>query len=140
MMDREDMISRFATFLREYKDDDGNPVYLNRLKDLITVVPRRSLRIDWAHLNSFDPELAQELLENPEEVLMAGEDAIQIVLREDLMYSEEFKVHARFYNLPHTLLVKELGFRDPTRTLSSQLNATPAEAETLSSMSIRAAS
>ncbi|MCD6523759.1 MAG: DNA replication protein, partial [Thermococcus sp.] len=108
-MDREDMISRFATFLREYKDDDGNPVYLNRLKDLITVVPRRSLRIDWAHLNSFDPELAQELLENPEEVLMAGEDAIQIVLREDLMYSEEFKVHARFYNLPHTLLVKELG-------------------------------
>ncbi|WP_048811351.1 DNA replication licensing factor [Thermococcus gammatolerans] len=108
-MDREDMISRFATFLREYKDDDGNPIYLNRLKDLLTVVPKRSLTIDWAHLNSFDPELAQELLENPEEVLMAGEDAIQIVLREDLMYSEELKIHARFYNLPHTLLVKELG-------------------------------
>ncbi|EEB74035.1 LAGLIDADG family homing endonuclease [Thermococcus sp. AM4] len=108
-MDREDMISRFATFLREYKDDDGNPVYLNRLKDLLTVVPKRSLTVDWAHLNSFDPELAEELLENPEEVLMAGEDAIQIVLREDLMYSEELKIHARFYNLPHTLLVKELG-------------------------------
>lgn len=108
-MEREEMISRFATFLREYKDDEGNQVYLNKLKDLLTVTPKRSLSIDWTHLNSFDPELAEELINNPEEVLASGEDAIQIVLREDLMYSGELKVHARFFNLPHTLLVKELG-------------------------------
>ncbi len=108
-MDREEIIERFARFLREYKGDDGSPVYLNRLRDLLTVTPKRSLPIDWANFNSFDPELAEELLENPEEVLAAGEDAIQIVLREDLMYSGELKVHARFYNLPRTLLVKELG-------------------------------
>ena len=108
-MDREEAIERFARFLREYKGDDGSPVYLNRLRDLLTVTPKRSLPIDWANFNSFDPELAEELLENPEEILAAGEDAIQIVLREDLMYSGELKVHARFYNLPRTLLVKELG-------------------------------
>ncbi|WP_088857458.1 LAGLIDADG family homing endonuclease [Thermococcus profundus] len=108
-MEREEMISRFTSFLREYKDDEGNSVYIGKLKDLLTVTPKRSLTIDWTHLNSFDPELAEELLNSPEEVLAAGEDAIQIVLREELMYTGELKVHARFFNLPHTLLVKELG-------------------------------
>ncbi|WP_456421771.1 LAGLIDADG family homing endonuclease [Thermococcus sp.] len=109
-MDREEMISRFARFLREYVDDDGNEVYINRLKDLLTVIPKRSLAIDWAHLNSFDPELAEELLKNPEEAIASCEDAIQIILREPpLLVDRDFKVHARFYNLPHTLLVKELG-------------------------------
>lgn len=109
-MDREEMISRFAKFLREYVDDDGNEVYINRLKDLLTVTPRRSLAIDWAHLNSFDPELADELINNPEEAIASCEDAIQIILREPpLLVERDLKVHARFYNLPHTLLVKELG-------------------------------
>ncbi|NJE49265.1 AAA family ATPase [Thermococcus sp. 9N3] len=109
-MDREEMISRFAKFLREYVDDDGNEVYINRLKDLLTVTPKRSLAIDWAHLNSFDPELAEELLNNPEEAIASCEDAIQIILREPpLLVERDLKVHARFYNLPHTLLVKELG-------------------------------
>jgi len=81
-MDREEMISRFAKFLREYVDDEGNEVYINRLKDLLTVTPKRSLAIDWAHLNSFDPELAEELLNNPEEAIASCEDAIQIILRE----------------------------------------------------------
>lgn len=109
-MDREDMIERYARFLREYVDDSGNEVYLNKLKDLLTVTPRRSLSIDWTHLNSFDPELAEELLKNLEDSILAAEDAIQIVLREPpLLREEEFKVHARFFNLPRTLLVKELG-------------------------------
>ncbi|WP_297475244.1 LAGLIDADG family homing endonuclease [Thermococcus sp.] len=108
-MDREDMIGRYARFLREYVDDEGREVYLNKMKDLLTLTPKRSLAIDWTHLNSFDPELAAELLENPEESILAAEDAIQIVLREQLLKEEEFKVHARFFNLPKTLLVKELG-------------------------------
>ncbi|HDZ35336.1 MAG TPA: cell division protein, partial [Thermococcus sp.] len=109
-MDREDMIERYARFLREYVDDEGKEVYLNKLKDLLTVSPKRSLEIDWTHLNSFDPELAEELLKNPEESILAAEDAIQIVLREPpIEKKEEFTAHARFYNLPKTLLVKELG-------------------------------
>ncbi|WP_457751763.1 AAA family ATPase [Thermococcus sp.] len=109
-MDREDMIERFASFFRNYADDRGSEVYINKLKDLLTVIPKRSLTIEWTHLNSYDPELAEELLNNPEEAIEAAEDAIQIVLREPpIEKKEEFKVHARFYNLPKTLLVKELG-------------------------------
>ncbi|NJE05911.1 helix-turn-helix domain-containing protein [Thermococcus sp. M36] len=109
-MDREDMIERYARFLREYVDDEGREVYLNKLKDLLTLTPRRSLPIDWTHLNSFDPELAGELLNSPEESILAAEDAIQIVLREPpILKEEEFKIHARFHNLPHTFMVKELG-------------------------------
>lgn len=109
-MDREEMIKRFVDFLRGYADDKGNEVYISKLKDLLTVIPKRSLTIDWTHLNSYDPELAEELINNPEETLEAAEDAIQIVLREPpIEKREEFKVHARFFNLPKALLVKELG-------------------------------
>ncbi|WP_258083098.1 LAGLIDADG family homing endonuclease [Thermococcus thermotolerans] len=109
-MDREEMIERFARFFREYVDDHGKQVYINKLIELLTVTPKRSLTIDWAHLNSIDPELALELRTNPEEAILAAEDAIQIVLREPpILRKKELKIHARFYNLPHTLLVKELG-------------------------------
>jgi len=108
-MDREEMIERYARFFREYVDDEGKEVYINKLRDLLTITPKRSLPIDWMHLNSYDPELANELIENPEESVSAAEDAIQIVLREPpILKKEEFKIHARFFNLPNTLLVKEL--------------------------------
>ena len=106
---REVLLERFTKFLREYKDSEGNLVYVNKLKDLLTVVPRRSLEIDWAHLNSFDPELGEEVIENPEETITVAEDAIQLVLKEDLLREKPIKVHARFFNIPSTLLVKDIG-------------------------------
>ncbi|WP_457753311.1 LAGLIDADG family homing endonuclease [Thermococcus sp.] len=108
-MDKEEMISRFVNFLREYSDDKGSKIYLNKISDILTVTPKRSVSINWEHLNGFDPELAQELLENPEETLLAAEDALQIILQEEFFKKEPLKIHARFYNLPKTLLVKELG-------------------------------
>lgn len=108
-MDKEEMINRFVSFLREYSDDKGNKVYLNKISDILTVIPKHSISINWEHLNGFDPELAQELLENPEETLLAAEDALQIILQEEFFKKEPLKIHARFYNLPKTLLVKELG-------------------------------
>ncbi|WP_056934955.1 LAGLIDADG family homing endonuclease [Thermococcus barophilus] len=108
-MDKEEMISRFVNFLREYSDDKGSKVYLNKISDILTVTPKRSVSINWEHLNGFDPELAQELLENPEETLLAAEDALQIILQEEFFKKEPLKIHARFYNLPKTFLVKELG-------------------------------
>ncbi|NJE07179.1 helix-turn-helix domain-containing protein [Thermococcus sp. M39] len=108
-MDKEEMINRFVSFLREYSDDKGNKVYLNKISDILTVIPKHSISINWEHLNGFDPELAQELLDNPEETLLAAEDALQIILQEEFFRKEPLKLHARFYNLPKTLLVKELG-------------------------------
>ncbi|KPU62348.1 hypothetical protein EP1X_09300 [Thermococcus sp. EP1] len=108
-MDRQDMIERFVKFLKEYADDEGNQIYLNKIRDILTVIPRRSIGISWEHLNAFDPELAEELLESPEEVILAAEDAIQIILQEEFFRKEPFKIHARFFELPKTYLVKELG-------------------------------
>ncbi|NJE26684.1 helix-turn-helix domain-containing protein [Thermococcus sp. MV5] len=108
-MDRQDMIERFVKFLKEYADDEGNQIYLNKIRDILTVIPRRSIGISWEHLNAFDPELAEELLESPEEVILAAEDAIQIILQEEFFRKEPFTIHARFFELPKTYLVKELG-------------------------------
>ena len=108
-MDKEDMIGRFVKFLREYTDDSGNKIYLDEIRDVLTVVPRRYIGISWEHLNAFDPELAGELIDNPEEVILAAEDAIQIVLQEDFFRKEPFLIHARFHGLPKSYLVKELG-------------------------------
>jgi len=36
-MDRQDMIERFVKFLKEYTDDEGNRVYLNKIRDILTV-------------------------------------------------------------------------------------------------------
>ncbi|WP_087037292.1 LAGLIDADG family homing endonuclease [Thermococcus litoralis] len=108
-MDKEEMIERFVKFLREYTDDSGNKVYLDEIRDVLTVVPRRYIAINWEHLNAFDPELAGELIDNPEEVILAAEDAIQIILQEDFFRKEPFLIHARFHGLPKSYLVKELG-------------------------------
>ncbi|RLF77688.1 DNA replication protein, partial [Thermococci archaeon] len=106
-MEKEEMIKGFIEFLRNYADSKGNKVYISKINDLLTVTPKKSLDIDWSHLNAFNPPLAQELIENPEEVLLAAEDAIRTILLED--FDEEMALHARFYSLPQTLLVKELG-------------------------------
>ncbi len=108
-MDRQDMIERFVKFLKEYTDDEGNRVYLNKIRDILTVTPKRSITISWEHLNAFDPEVAEELTTTPEEVISAAEDAIQIVLQEEFFRKEPFMIHARFFELPKTYLVKELG-------------------------------
>ncbi|AHF79574.1 LAGLIDADG family homing endonuclease [Thermococcus paralvinellae] len=107
-MDKEEMIKGFLEFFNSYSDERGNKVYLNKIKDLLTIIPKRSLSINWAHLNSFNPELAKCLINNPEEVILAAEDAIRTILQEKFM-EEDLHIHARFYNLPKTLLVKELG-------------------------------
>ncbi len=107
--ERDALMDGFVRFLRGYKDSEGNLIYLNKLKDLLTVVPRRSLEIDWTHLNSFDPELGESVIESPEETIATAEDAIGVVMKEDLLREKPPNVHARFFNLPETLLVKNIG-------------------------------
>ncbi|MFA4701288.1 minichromosome maintenance protein MCM [Pyrococcus kukulkanii] len=107
-MEREEMIERFVKFFREYTEEE-EPLYLGKIKDLLTVTPKRSVTINWMHLNSYDPELANEILEHPEEGIGAAEDAIQIILREEFLREDLPRIHARFHNLPETLLVKDIG-------------------------------
>ncbi|MCS7105844.1 MAG: AAA family ATPase, partial [Candidatus Aenigmarchaeota archaeon] len=67
-MEKENIIEKFVEFLREE--------YYN---DLVNTVSegKKSIYIDFSLLDRFDPELADYLLENPEEVLELAEEAIR---------------------------------------------------------------
>ncbi|RLI97138.1 MAG: hypothetical protein DRP00_04455, partial [Candidatus Aenigmatarchaeota archaeon] len=67
-MEREDIIDIFAEFLKE-----------NYYAELVSLVNqnKKSISIDFGLLDKFSPELADEILENPEEVIPILEEAIQ---------------------------------------------------------------
>jgi len=85
-MEREEIVEKFAEFLKEY--------YYN---DLVSAASegKKSLLIDFSILDKFNPELADFLLENPEEVLAAAEDSLKQI---DLPGSVKLRI--RVFNLP----------------------------------------
>ena len=91
-MEREEIIERFAGFLRgEY------------YTDLITAFNenKKSILIDFNRLDRFDPELADYLLDNPEEALEAMEES---VLQIDMPETQRLRV--RFFNLPESRQIR----------------------------------
>ena len=85
-MEREDIANRFAAFLNEY--------YKNELIKAISE-KKDSLAIDFSLLEKFDVELADYLLEKPDEAIPIAEETAQQL---DLI--EERKIRLRFFNLP----------------------------------------
>ncbi|MEM5854956.1 MAG: minichromosome maintenance protein MCM [Candidatus Aenigmatarchaeota archaeon] len=85
-MEREDIVEKFAEFLKDYYYDE-----------LVSVVSegKKSLSVDFSKLDKFNPELADYLLENPEEFLNAAKDSLKQI---DLPYQVEPRF--RFFNLP----------------------------------------
>ena len=83
-----DQIKRFQEFI------ESN--YYNILLDNVRK-GNKSLLIDFAELSKYDPDLATELLDSPEETIKAVEKSLEQFDLEDL---KNFKI--RFYNLPKT--------------------------------------
>lgn len=88
-MEHEDLIERVAEFLSE--------MYKN---DLITAVSegRKSVLIDFSLIDKFDIELADHLLEYPEDTLAAAEEAVKQI---ETGLSEA-KLRLRFTNIPES--------------------------------------
>jgi len=107
--DREERIAAFITFFREYRNDKGEKVYINELSRLITELSKKSLEVDWVTLHAVAPNLANQLLLEPEGVINDAESALVVVLREDLLLTSPPKMHVRFYNLPNTYDVRRVG-------------------------------
>ncbi|HLF54556.1 MAG TPA: minichromosome maintenance protein MCM [Candidatus Nanoarchaeia archaeon] len=87
--------------LQEFLEKNYNEQLLERIRK-----GERSLVVDFAKLAEFDPDIADMLLEQPEEVLKAGELAV-----EQMNLSKEVKGFTlRFNNLPPSakLLVREI--------------------------------
>ncbi|MEM3030357.1 MAG: LAGLIDADG family homing endonuclease [Candidatus Micrarchaeia archaeon] len=85
---------------------------LEKIEDLAAAYPmRRSLAIDYAELEKFDPDLADELLESPDKVVAAAEAALAgMGATLPLLPGTKFTPHARFHNLPDkSLLIQDIG-------------------------------
>jgi replicative DNA helicase Mcm len=88
-MEKEDVSEKFVEFLNEY--------YKGELSAAITE-GKKSITIDFSLLDKFDIELADYLLENPEEVIATAEDALKQI---DTGLAET-KLRLRFTNLPES--------------------------------------
>jgi len=105
----EDMTKEFLDFFRRYTTDRGERVYIEKLADLLTVRFTKSLEVDYVHLAAFSPKIATSLLHNPDETILAAERAVQVILQEDFFRKDSLPIHVRFYNLPRTLTIREVG-------------------------------
>lgn len=111
MIREEEIIDEFVHFFKEYSDEKGNLIYINQLANILSTSSKH-LEISWEHLLAFNPELAKNLLKNPEEIIFAAENAIQKVIQEEFFGKNPSKIHARFYELLKTYSVRELGPKD----------------------------
>jgi replicative DNA helicase Mcm len=97
--------------LEELEKENGSPFvqmfeeffnmeYRHEIEKIIEDYPeKRSIVIDFKKLEKFNPELADELIDNPDKLLEAAFIAIQNVDVPSLNI-EEFKPHIRINNLP----------------------------------------
>ena len=91
-MEREELIEKFAEFFRDY--------YYKELVSSATE-GRKAIYVDFSVLERFDPELADYLLDYPEETLKAAEESITQI---DLPGSPKFKV--RITNPPESRQIR----------------------------------
>jgi len=107
MLDATVMIDKSKDFLEK-----------NYLDELVESVRKgeKWLRVDFTILSMFDPDLANDLLDHPEEVLKASEMAV-----EQLCPGSDVKNFViRFINLPKSsfLLIRDIRSRDLNKLLS----------------------
>jgi replicative DNA helicase Mcm len=87
-MKKKDTTDNFSEFLRD-----------NYYKQLAAAVTKgeKALQVDFSLLDKFDPELADTLLEKPEETLQTFENIV-----EQIDLPKKSKVKIRFFNIPES--------------------------------------
>jgi len=108
----EGMAAKFFQFFKTYGVDTGSPVYIEKLRELLTVKGGRSLAVDYVHVNAFIPDVAERLISRPDDVIRAAEMAVREVLKEpELGFSDDDlpEVHVRFFNLPRSIAPRKIG-------------------------------
>ncbi|MGC9190363.1 MAG: minichromosome maintenance protein MCM, partial [Candidatus Micrarchaeia archaeon] len=97
----ESIKARFGEFFDAY--------YREQIADIIVAFPdKRSLRVDFKDLSKFDPEIASELIQNPDHIIEAANAALRDKLSDIDMKDKE--PHVRFYGQNiNTPLVQDIG-------------------------------
>ncbi|MEW6328811.1 MAG: LAGLIDADG family homing endonuclease, partial [Candidatus Micrarchaeota archaeon] len=100
--DLSPIVEKFEEFFEER--------YGRKIEELAGRYPeRRSLLVDYRDIEKFDPELADELVEHPEDYLEGAHAALSgiPVTKEP---GVKFEPHVRIYNLPdYNLLIQDVG-------------------------------
>ncbi|RLE41948.1 hypothetical protein DRJ16_05475, partial [Candidatus Woesearchaeota archaeon] len=99
-MDRDEMIERFVRFLLEFKDGHYREKILEAIEE-----GEKSLYIDYGDLLMFDKEIAHELIDYPDDVFYALNDALINVIEQ---LGEDARLEGRIVDLPKTLKVSDL--------------------------------
>jgi len=75
-------------------------IYKNRIDTLLLVYPtQRSLHVEYSELEKFDPDLADELIRSPDNVIEAAEEAVR-QMNLAVPAGTTFAPHIRFVGLP----------------------------------------
>jgi len=103
------MLDAVGEAIKAKFDEFFEAYYKDRIADIIVAFPdKRSLSVDFKDLSKFDPELASELVDNPETILEAANASLKEKLGSiDLKGKEP---HVRFYGQNiNTPLVQDIG-------------------------------
>ncbi|MHA2494071.1 MAG: LAGLIDADG family homing endonuclease, partial [Candidatus Hodarchaeales archaeon] len=107
-----DIVSSFRNFFYEFTDQQGHEHYLEQIRRM-TTEGKHSLLVDYVDLLRYDPELAEEVVSQPDEVLSDAEKALWDVLRnEEPEFAEKVgTIHVRVINSYQRTLVPMRGIR-----------------------------
>ncbi|WXG43167.1 MAG: LAGLIDADG family homing endonuclease [Promethearchaeati archaeon SRVP18_Atabeyarchaeia-1] len=102
--EQADLFQRFQNFLKSFRTESGSLKYRETIQRL-PVTGERSVIIDYNELLDFDPQLARQIIDDPEDCVKAASDSVKTIVElEDRDYvtkitesGHEFK--ARFRNV-----------------------------------------
>jgi DNA replicative helicase MCM subunit Mcm2 (Cdc46/Mcm family) len=107
-MEKPDLTPMVALF-----NDFFTSTYKSRIDSLLLVYPaRRSLVVDYEELEMFDPDIADRLVSEPDNIIESAETAIK-EMKLALPSGGEFEPHVRFVNVPaQELLIEQLSSKN----------------------------
>ncbi len=86
-----DMQSRFIEFLRNYKDEQGNPIYLSKIRQL-SLNEETSIAVDFQDLSAYDIGFIDDADKHPYDFIEQAKNALIDILRvEDPDYLSDFE-------------------------------------------------
>jgi len=105
-MDKEEIIEKSLKIFRTYFNEKEGHKYKNLITDF--AVLDKPFVIDYRNISAYEPELAEALLENPEDVISAMEEAVKLFYEEVLYEYPKKPIKVHIHNLSKTILVKDL--------------------------------
>ena len=103
-------VEQFQNFLASFQDEKGEYTYRQQISQL-AYHGTRYLIVDFNDLVTIESQLAEEIVERPDQYLPYASEAVLAQLRiEDPEYSSELtSLHVRFRNLPEKTQLRIMG-------------------------------